>query len=418
MTTLFRFAVICAGIALLVAPFRSSAGLRGGLLVLALLALIWLRQIGARHLLSAVLPTATLRPLLWVLVWWVTVVGVLSIVGPAPLESLRSWRGDVLTPIGAGLVFFALTRHAGVLAAWLLVLFVSLIILTIMVVADPFQPFVHDQEPHYVSVGWLSTWLVMLAALLPLGWLIAWPKPRMARAIGVVAVAAILIAAWFTASRMVWVCFAAMFVIYGGLHWRADRSSVWRIMVWVLAGLVTMAAFFYASALSRANLYPKAAPDASSFMLQDNRAVIWREALGLIAEKPIVGHGYALEAPRQALSQRFTDPWFRDVFKHAHNIVLNYAIQLGIIGVLALLVLFAVLARTFWVARTASDFSRSIAACGLMLVAGFFLRNMMDDFFSRHAALLLGALIGMLLAVGSWPVDGDKVTNQDDAEST
>jgi hypothetical protein len=37
-----------------------------------------------------------------------------------------------------------------------------------------------------------------------------------------------------------------------------------------------------------------------------------------------------------------------------------------------------------------------------MLVAGFFLRNMTDDFFSRHAALLFSALVGLLLAVCDW----------------
>jgi hypothetical protein len=37
-----------------------------------------------------------------------------------------------------------------------------------------------------------------------------------------------------------------------------------------------------------------------------------------------------------------------------------------------------------------------------MLVAAFFLRNMTDDFFHRHAALLLGALTGMLISVCEW----------------
>jgi len=35
----------------------------------------------------------------------------------------------------------------------------------------------------------------------------------------------------------------------------------------------------------------------------------------------------------------------------------------------------------------------------------FFLRNMTDDFFHRHAALLLGALVGMLLAICDWRSD-------------
>jgi hypothetical protein len=44
-----------------------------------------------------------------------------------------------------------------------------------------------------------------------------------------------------------------------------------------------------------------------------------------------------------------------------------------------------------------------------MLVAGFFLRNMTDDFFSRHAVLLFGALVGLLLAVCDWQDERLKV---------
>ena len=400
---MFRFAAVCAGIALLVAPFRASAGLRGGMLVLAVLAIVWLWQ---RHALRETsLPVSVRRPLFVALGIWVGVVGVLSLVGADPLESLSSWRGDVLTPIAAGAVFFFLTKTPRVLAAWLLILLASLLILTVMVVMDPFRPLVAGHEPRYVSVGWLSTWLVMLGALLPLAWWMPWPRPDIARAAGVLALAAILVAAWFTVSRVVWVCFAVMLLIHGGMGWRNGIPSARRTLavMLALAGVAMMGALFYAAAATRANLYPDAAPGVSAFMWQDNRAVIWREAAALIAEKPILGHGYALEAPRQMLSSRFADPWFQTVFKHAHNMLLNYAIQLGVVGAATLLLLFGVLGRAFWVARSQSDFSRAIAACGLMLIAGFFLRNMLDDFFSRHAVLLLGALTGMLLAVGQWP---------------
>ncbi len=390
----------CAGISLLAAPFRSSAGIRAAMLVLALVVLVWLWRY--RALTIPAMPVTTRRPLLFAIGLWVLVVAGMSLLGPDPLESLRSWRGDVLTPILAGVVFYCLTQTPRALAIWLLILFASLLVLTVMVVIDPFNVAVPQHEPRYVSVGWLSTWLVMLGALLPLVWLVQWPGRRLAQLIGMAAAFAILLAAWFTASRIIWICFGVMLLIYGVMQLRADRQHVSRVAVIVLAGLVAMAALFYASATTRAGLYPAAA-DVGTFMWRDNRSIIWAEALGVIAEKPVLGHGYALEAPRQALATRFTDPWFRDVFKHAHNMVLNYAIQLGLVGALTLLILFAALGRTFWTMRSYSEFSRAVSVCGVMLVAGFFLRNMMDDFFSRHAALLFGALVGMLLAVTRWP---------------
>jgi len=90
------------------------------------------------------------------------------------------------------------------------------------------------------------------------------------------------------------------------------------------------------------------------------------------------------------------------LFRQAHNLVLNYALQMGIPGGLVVILLFAGLAHAFWTRRNVSQLSRGVATCGLMLVAAFFLRNMTDDFFHRHAALLLGALVGMLLAICDW----------------
>jgi hypothetical protein len=80
-------------------------------------------------------------------------------------------------------------------------------------------------------------------------------------------------------------------------------------------------------------------------------------------------------------------------------VVLNYAIQLGVPGALALVFVFFSLAHAFWIRRLGSEDARLAAACGLMLVFGVFLRNMTDDFFGRHAILLFGALAGLLLAL-------------------
>jgi len=86
---------------------------------------------------------------------------------------------------------------------------------------------------------------------------------------------------------------------------------------------------------------------------------------------------------------------------HAHNLVLNYGLSMGVPGMLALLLVFAALLREyarFW--QSDDQGLKMIGACGMVLVLGVFSRNMVNDMFVRDAALLFWALNGMLLGLG------------------
>lgn len=409
---LIEIAVWLGALCLFIAPFRSSAGLRAAALVVAFLLMLYVAYVGRatyaglqKYPAVQVPPSLLLR--LGVSLWVVTVL-TYSLLSPDWRDSLPSMRGDVITPIFAGIVFYGLCRTRNSLAIWLSVLFIGLLILAGMLINDPFQAMGAKHEPAYVTIGWLTTWLVMLAALLPLGWVIPWSKPRLAKVIAITAAVIILTAAWLTVNRMIWLCFGVMFVIYVALNFRRPGQSLLQYIGMILASVVLSIGLFSAASIVRATYYPDAVDSAVTMLKQDDRQLIWKEAIGLIAERPIAGHGYALEAGKQALAARFENPWHRDVYRHPHNIVLNAAIQMGVPGALALLCLFAGLSGAF-ISRIrragngqASTYSRAVAACGLMLVIGFFIRNMTDDFFSRHASLLLGALVGILLAVSDW----------------
>ncbi len=94
--------LVCLG--LLVAPFRSSAGLRAACFVFSflILAFIW----GKTRTFSINLPQGTLLRA-GVLIWVGTVF--LYCLGSGDvITSLESWRGDVLTPVLAGLVCYNL----------------------------------------------------------------------------------------------------------------------------------------------------------------------------------------------------------------------------------------------------------------------------------------------------------------------
>ena len=392
---LFNIAVTLTALSLLVAPFRSSAGMRAAALVVAgvLLAVIWWRT---RQPVIRIPPGSLLR---MSVITWVVGVFIYSMTGADPLTSLESWRGDVLTPLLAAIVCYSLAYCWQAVGIWLTALLTGLLILTGMVVMDPFQPVIGAHEPRYLSVGWLSTWVVMLAALLPLAWLLPWKRPQLVRIAAVVALVAILIAAWFSASRIVWLCFGSMLLVYTAINFRSMGGTTSTRIALVALGLLTALAMFFASSGMRAAQFPDANVDSVSILQKDDRQLIWTAAINAIRERPFAGYGYALEAANEAVANRLGDAGMQRVFRHAHNVVLNGAVQMGVPGALMIVLLFAGLAHAFWSRRHHSATTLALASCGLMLVAGFLLRNMTDDFFHRHAALLFGALVGLLLAL-------------------
>jgi len=98
-------------------------------------------------------------------------------------------KRDILTPLLAGLVFFALTRSRHDLLRWCWVLMAGLLALTFMVVREPFDPAALAQNPAYLNVGWLTTWLVTLAPLLAVLLLAPHARRAESRALLVIGVA-------------------------------------------------------------------------------------------------------------------------------------------------------------------------------------------------------------------------------------
>ncbi len=405
-----QIAIALAALSILVAPFQSSAGLRAATLVIAFFILLGIAR--ATRTVTIVIPPN--RYLRWGVSIWALTVLAYALMSPQLRQSLESVRGQVITPILAGIVFYSLCKSWRVVGVWLITLFSGLIILTALLINDPFKPTLSGHQAAYITIGWLTTWLTMLAALLPLAWLLPWSKPRLAKSIAMLATAVILIAAWLSVNRVIWLCFGVMFMIFVAINIRHTNQKMFHYVGLIFIGAVTSFGLFYFSSVVRANYYPAAVENAASMLMQDDRQRIWKAAINIIGDKPIAGYGFALENGKQALSEQFTEPWHRDMYRHAHNIVLNYAIQMGLPGGLALLCLFGGLTIGFYsrIRSASSPASRAVATCGLMLVVGFFLRNMTDDFFSRHASLLLAALIGMLLAICDWDQAGTRAVQR------
>jgi O-antigen ligase len=401
------FAFAASWLMLLVAPFPASAGLRGGLLLLAAIALIvalvrtrdgeWRAPI---NLPSKLCVAASLA--------WIISVAIFSAFGPDPRTSLNAWRGDVLMPTLACGVFYWLTTTRRKLLGFSVALWIGVVVLSIMLVHDPFRP---DDATHtalYGGVGRVTMWFTTLVPLLPLAWLAPRRWRTVARVACVVAVIAILVGTWYSGNRAAWISYAAMLLI-GTLAaiWSAKpRGISVRGLLLLIPLLAISGAGFYASSTYRANVHTANSETPVEFLLKDNRGGIWRTALEMIKEKPLAGHGYDLDRVGDDFTSRLSDTRLRGFIRHGHNVLLDYAIQMGVFAAAILALLFAALFREFWCLAGSQknerdQLARIAAICGVALITGVFARNMIDDFFSRHMILLFGAMIGILLGVAT-----------------
>ena len=386
--------ILLASLLLISLAFRATVGARGGLLALICVLLIVERmRVGDWQNLFP--QDITLRI---VGLSWLGIVSAWALLGPEPMESLRGVRSDVLAPILGFCAFYTLTRTRTELMRWSLILFVTQVVLTVLVMLDPFQPINPLHRPAYIDVGVLSAWLVLVAALLPIFWCAPRTMRAWARPVCAGMAISIAVAAFFSGNRIVWICFAAM-LLAGSLMLHRINGMRWKRWLLAAAGFAMLGALAWASVHLRASSAAPNSPDSVAYVLDDPRSQLWKKAVQMISERPLSGYGYDLAAARHEFATRSYNPAWPSNYEHAHNTVLNYGLQIGLIGVLLIPVLFACLFAVFLYLPRSRPVTRLAACCGFALVTGFFLRNLMDDFFIRQSVLLFAAIAGMLIGV-------------------
>jgi O-antigen ligase len=128
----------------------------------------------------------------------------------------------------------------------------------------------------------------------------------------------------------------------------------------------------------------------------DVRWKLWKFSVQKILENPWTGGGIG----RSVFDKLYPEfmPENRQLW-HAHNMILNRGIQMGIPGMVVFLALWAALAvELFRYARSQSP-SRYLAIAGLAAITAVFAKNMTDDFFVRNSALFFWLSAGFLVGV-------------------
>jgi O-antigen ligase len=266
--------------------------------------------------------------------------------------------------------------------------------------------------PHGGAGNHSSAIVTLMPCVLAVGWL-AWRSGSRWLVFGCLALGALfLVSGYTTLNRMFWIVIAVQLVMLGAFligrarkHRAASpgRSATVATVVLALAVIAAGATVMLRVQQERAESN-FAVPLAS-----DPRLALWAEVIERIRERPVLGYGFGRGILRTALRKELNDGslW------HSHNLLLDAALQSGLIGLALLGALLFLTLRQGWRLSHVDD--TTAAALGMALVAvvlGMVMRNMTDYLWVRQNALLywgvVGGLLGLSAARGARRVTGSE----------
>jgi O-antigen ligase len=392
-----RIFTTATGIFLFVMPFTSSVAVRNcamGLGFAAMLVLLWKRRVTPPPVPS----------LLWrAIVVWAAYCAATWLWSVDRAYSGRELNPEVLLPIISFGVFFA-GADAPAVRRWSWTLLLGVAALALLALAEVAWTGTWHPLRLHAGVGWYSTWLAMV---FPLVLALALPLPQVHGIAGswrwmVLAALLLLIggSAYLTLNRFVWPAFATSLAVFCALSVSRGRMNGQDRKRLLAMGALVFAVILGSFALAAANKARLDYPDAATVqesLAQDARLKVWRHALSRISESPITGHGFG----RGILSQEFVTTLDDPDLWQAHNVFLDILLELGALGLLAFLfLLLALVSRYVAYLRAESMPLNALGAIGAALLVGFVAKNITDDFFAKHVALLFWSLNGMLIGFG------------------
>ena len=348
-------------------------------------------------------------PLKGVLGVWVLVVLASLFYSVDPAYSLGEIKNELGYTMMAFVAFFVVTTSEERLKAMLLALAAGAVGLCVSALAARFFLDEWDDVSRHGGTASFATYLAAaVPAIMFLG--LYFEKARLQK-LSLALIGLLLVTGIFSQQRIIWpvllIQACAAIVLYGrAVGIRVSRLA--GVLAIVSAAILLALAFTQFNRfksrdivqfdlIERDRVVQHAAPSAK--MQNDDRLVFWPKVVRKIAERPFIGAGFG----RRAMSKAYPEliPSENPLLWHAHNLVLNYGISMGIPGMLVILLLFGALGWQYLkFCRASNRRLKLLGVCGIALVLGVFARNMVNDLFLRDGALLFWALNGSFLGLG------------------
>lgn len=321
-----------------------------------------------------------------------------------PWFSLNEFKAEIGYGMIAFLTFFSITRAHNVFDRWVNVLLISLGMTFIFAMVAKWHDHLHPMDWHWLhGVGTYSTYLVTIFPFLIFA--LFRQQSSLSRFLVILMLPLFLLVGFISLNTTFWIATMIMSLVFFTL-WRHQKSGAFGVRKFFLALLLI---FVAGSALLLTFIKYKYAPNQpvtiENVVLRqakaDDRLDIWRFWLERLKERPLTGVGFGRDAPHYAYLSQIPADRNPVSYAHAHNLFIDYGLQMGIPGIMTLLFLIASISREFWkFFRSGNEELRLIGICGITLVVGVLTKNMTDDFFWRGNSLLFWTLVGISLGYG------------------
>ena len=313
--------------------------------------------------------------------------------------SIGEIKGEIVFGFLTFLIFYRTTRSEKDLSAWFLVLATSAALISVL----GFIHFYRGEDPYHVgSYGGTLHFAAYLNTVFPVFIVMALTAVGRRRALVLLIIAMLLLTAYGSTSRAVWIALVVEFAVFGGLYLaRMEVKPNVRRMI-VTSGLAAAVAFsgalLYVTKEKLQEVHKLSASGPVEIVTQaikaDRRPKLWMDTFEFIKERPLTGAGFGRMVLGPQIVAQQNDP----NHSHAHNVFLNYALQLGVLGPFVILFVFGAVAKEgFRAARDPEPTLRLLGIALVAMVAGTFVQCMIEDVFVEHMALMFWTLTGVTL---------------------
>lgn len=387
-----RTLAVVAGLFLIVLPIPHTVTLRlSALAFLAVAAAILARR-----------DDVPVIPLKAPLLLWFALASASLLWAVNPLYTLGEIRTEIVYSILAFVVFYSQTRTQVRLNQWLRSLIAIVVVMSIAAIVIRYRHLDTDNPTAiYPGVGSYTAFVVTVYPYILLT-LFSQRPWWLRREMLWMAIALLLLAELITHNRIFWLALGGATMVYAGLSAAREGDILRRraLIVTIIALLILIPVAVTVAHAERLGI-PVAANSLIEWITErDPRLELWSLVWDRFLEHPWIGLGFGLRTLNYAYPEL---QQIEFVFWHPHNLVLYYAIGMGVLGVAVLVFLFGAIVRELW--RLYRDPNPSISRlgiAGLAMVTGVLIRNMTDGFFYRENGLLFWSLLGMTLGCAAY----------------
>ena len=349
--------------------------------------------------------------------------GLSALWSPAPDVTWSKFRFDLLLPFCAFISTYILARFSGAQKYLLFGGLLGIALLTLMSVfawvpapawlKTEIQQGTFTPMPFwYPGVGEASAYAVLLIGPL-LAWWLACRKrcDTLAKWLPPLVMSAILVIIVATNRRSALVVplltMPLFFVLLGRDGKPLPRKIIGLSCAGFLLAAVLIAGLFEYGARERLSPGQRSALPATTsaalmLLTAEPRPQIWAFYLEKAQQHPWIGVGFGRTVPAIYFDTQNNQALLAiesNAATHAHNIALNWILQVGVIGFTLFAALLVVIARHAWAARLRSRQHRLLACAVLVTMVAMLLRNMTDDFMVYGIAIMFWATLGALLGL-------------------